>query len=188
MALTPQSTTSPYCTVTDLFVYHDPDQVADMLRTGSAPRPSFAAMNDPTSAAGVLLNRFLLSGSGRVESTCAVANRYKPVDLAALIGSGTAGEQILIKLVADLCFWQLCQRRQPATADIKNTPGAAEAFEYLKQLANGDCIFGFVESGNAGLPTVQEAAPNQLLTPNVVTTAIRLFPNYGLNRLLGGGN
>lgn len=188
MPQTPFSTSTPYCSAADLFVYHDPEQVGDMLKTGSGTRPSVASMLDSTSTPGALLQRFLLSASGRVESTCSVARRYTPSDLAALLGSGTAGEQILIKLVADLCFWQLCQRRQPATADVKNTPGAAEAFEYLKQLANGDCIFGFVESANAGLPVVQEAAPAMLLTPNVVTQAIRLFPSYGLNNLLGGGN
>jgi hypothetical protein len=47
-------------------------------------------------------------------------------------------------------------------------------------------IFSFEETQQAGLPTVQQAAPSQLLTPNVVGRARRLFPFAGQNRLQGG--
>jgi len=187
MPMTPYSTLVPYCTADDLFVYHDPNQVADCLRDGGLPRPTISDMTNPSSSLGIVLNRFLLSAAGRIESTAIVGKRYSPADLNALIGSGTGAEQTLIKLNADIAFWQICQRRQPNASDPKNVPGAMEAFEYLKQLSLGEAIFGFEEAADAGLPSVVPPNPNNLLTPNVVSRAYRLFPDCQLNNLLGGG-
>lgn len=186
MAQTPLSTTVPYALAADMFVYHDPNMVADMVRDGSTARPTVAAMSDTSSAVGALLYRFMQSGAGRIESTCLVGKRYSPLDLRALLDSGTAASQVLIKLNCDVSFWQLCQRRQPNAADPRNVPGALEAFEYLQALARGDAVFGFAEAADAGLPSVRQANPPALLTPNVVGYAQRLFPLYGMNRLIGG--
>lgn len=187
--MTPFSSASAYCSPVDLFVYHDSAQVGDMLRTGGDPRPSVMSMLDSTSGPGSVLARLLRSAAGRIESTCLVGRRYQPDDLAALYASGTIGAEMLIKLNADLAFWQLCQRRQPNAADPRNVPGAMEVTEFLKALKAGDTIFGFAESAQAGLPGVQQANPNMLKTPNVVLKAVRLFPNSYPNNLVdGGGN
>lgn len=188
MAQTPFSTITPYCSASDLFVFHDSNQCADMLRDGTGARPTVADMLDANTTVGAMLYKFLLSAAGRVESTAIVGLRYSPDDLNGLIGSGTGAEQILIKLNADVAFWQLCQRRQPNASDPKNVPGAMEAAEFLKLLSEGEAIFGFQESAEAGLPSVVPPNPNNLLTPNVVGRAYRLFPNYGLNNLFGGGS
>ncbi len=187
MAKTVFSATAPYCTVEDLFVFHDPAQCADMVQYSDQPRPSIAAMLNSTSAVGIILNRILLSAAGKIESTAIVGLRYAPEDLTELAQSNTAGAQTLIKLNADIAFWQLCQRKQPNASDPKNVPGAMEAVEYLKQLAEGEAIFGFLEAAEAGLPSVVQAAPGYLLTPNVVRRAYRLFPNCYINNLLNGG-
>jgi hypothetical protein len=185
VAQTPLSATTPYCSVADLFVYHDSDQVADALRQGNAARPSLAAMADPTSEAGGRLLRFLLAASGRLEAVCLIGRRYVPEDLQALTG---ASLEMLKKLVADLAFWQLAQRRQPGTADPKTVPGALEALEMLKALRDGETVFGFEETADAGLPDVIPARPDLLLTPNAVGRARRIFPFSGPNAADTGDN
>lgn len=185
MALTPYTSTSAYCTAEDMFEYHDPNQIADMLRDGPLPRPSIMDMLNSSSVVGARLLRLLKSAAGRIESTCLIGKRYQPVDLAALYASGSVGGETLIKLNADLAFWQLCQRRQPNAADPRNVPGAVEVTEFLAALKNGDAVFAFEESAAAGLPTVQQAQPNNLLTPNVVRKAVRMFPSYYPNTLNG---
>lgn len=182
MPQTPLSTSTPYCDVGDLFDYHDSNQCADMLRQGGDPRPSLMDMLSPTTLMGVRLTRFLLAGSGKIESVCLIGKRYTPADLQALTGGS---QELLIKLNADLSFYMLCQRRQPGMSDPKSIPGALEALELLKELRDGGNIFGFVETAEAGLPLVQQAAPPSLLTPNVLRKAVRLFPSYYPNSLNG---
>jgi hypothetical protein len=186
------STTAPYCTPTDLFVYHDPNQVADMLAEGDDPRPTASQMNSESNKYGAMLLRFLRAASGRVESACTVAKMYTVADLQELYDPAdsandhTASREVLIKLVADLCFWMLCQRRQPNASDPRNVPGALEASDLLNQLRDGERIFSFTETAAAGLPDVVPPDPSRLVTPNVVGVATRLFPSYGMNRPAGG--
>ena len=182
MAQTPLSTTTPYCSAAQLFTYHDPNQVADMLRDGTAARPSYLEMLDPTSTAGSRLVSLLKAGSGRIESYCLIGRRYTPEDLQALTG---ASQEMLVKLNADVTFWMLAQRRQPMASDPRSVPGALEAQELLKMLRDGETIFGFEEAADAGLPTVVQANPGRLLTPNVVGRAVRLFVNTYPNNLSG---
>ena len=188
MAQTPLSTTVPYASTADLFVYHDQWQCADFITSGNNPRPSTAAMLDSTSTPGALLVRFGLMASGRIETVCLIGKRYVPLDLLALLATSTGSKESLVKLCCDLMFWYCAQRKQPGTADPKNVPGALEAAEMLKALRDGEAIFGFVESAEAGLPSVHQAQPSQLLTPNAVGRARRLFPMAQINLLNGGGN
>lgn len=177
------STTTPYCTAADLFIYHDPNQVADCLRDGEVARPTAEEMADTGNPYGAVLYRFLLAASGRIESACLIKRMYSPTDLQALTG---ASLQTLQKLTADVCFWMVMQRRQPNTGDPRNVPGAVEANELLDQLRDGERIFSFEETQQAGLPSVVPPNPSALVTPNVITRAVRLFPNYGLNGANGG--
>ncbi len=188
MAMTVLSTPTPYCSAEDLFVWHDQNQCADCLRDGNlVPRPTIADMTNPNSTAGAILARIILGAAGRIEATCLVGKRYQPLDLQALAATQTAGAMILQKLNADIAFWMVLQRRQPAASDPKNVPGAAEAYEFLKLLAEGENIFGFQEAAEAGLPSVVPANPPALYTPNAVARAYRLFPTFqlGNNRQQG---
>lgn len=184
MAQTVLSTSTPYASVSDLFIWHDQEQVSNFVRTGQNPPPSTAEMLDSTSAAGALLVKFGLMASGKVESTCLIGKRYVPADLQALTG---ASAEFLKKLVCDLWFWYLAQRRQPGTANPQNVAGALEALETLKALRDGEALFSFEESAQAGLPEVIQANPSQLITPNVVLTAQRIFPFAQINTLNGNG-
>lgn len=192
------STTTPYCSASELFFYHDPQQCADMIVDGTDPRPEVGEMLAPGSKYGSIIQRFLRTASGRVESACLIAQMYNPEDLAELYNpthpanagkQNSASRETLVKLTADLCFWMLCQRRQPNAGDPRNVQGAVEAQQLLDQLRDGQRIFGFVETEEAGVgPVVQPPNPNQLVTPNVILKAARLLPGYGINSFNGGEN
>lgn len=174
MAQTPSGATSPYCTVALFFDYHDAAQVGDMIRDGDGPRPTRARMLDGTSDEYARINRLLLAASGELEGACFVGKRYTTEDLAALTGSGAARLQ---KLVADLAFWTLAQRRQPGSADPDQVPGAKQALEELDRLRNGERIFPTSEAANAGLPSVSEPDVSQQIDP-LVSNASRLFGTH----------
>lgn len=170
MPQTPLSTSTPYCDAASLVVYHDWQQVADMVRDGDGPRPTRASLLDAASAPGSLLQSLLLAASGEIESACLVGDRYEPLDLQAMTG---AGLEYLKRLTADLAFWRLSQRRQPNTGDPKSVPGAEQALEELRRLRDGEAVFGLRESAEAGLPEV--VTPDVLKGPQTVVIANRLF-------------
>lgn len=188
------STTVPYCSASELFLYHDPNQCADMVVDGDDPRPTVGEMSDPDNKYGAMVLRFRRAASGRVESACLVAKMYTPEDLQELYdptdsaNDNTASREVLVKLTADICFWMLCQRRQPNAGDPRNVPGAVEANELLDALRDGQRIFSFTETQDAGLPSVVPPNPSALVTPNVVGKATRLFPGYGMNNTNGADN
>lgn len=172
MAQTPTGTSTPYATAANLFVWHDAAQVADMLRDGEGPRPTRLAMLDTASEPGALLHAILLGACGELESACLVGKRYSTADLTALTYSGL---NRLRKIVSDLAFWTLCQRRQPGAADPEKVPGAKQALAELDRLRDGERIFGFTESAAAGLPSVGESDANRNLAGTVIRDGNRFF-------------
>lgn len=186
MAQTPNSASSSYCTAVEFLLYYSPSVAADMLRgSPESPRPSYLAMIDPLNPANSRLQTHLDAGAGEIEAACGIAKRYLPADLQAL--TGVSG-QLLKKLNAARGMWSLYQKLKPGAARPEDCAGAKESFELLEALRDGQMIFGFLETQQAGLPSVVQAQPAQLLTPNVVGAAMRLFPNVYINRLNGGGN
>ena len=166
MPQTPLTSTTPYATAADLAVYCDLDEVADMLRDKDAPRPVTAALTNASTPLGGKLNRLLLAATGEIEGQVLVGKRFSPADLAALTGSA---KENLIRLTCNLCFWRLCQRRKPLTADPKKVPGAAQAEEMLVRLGKGELIFGTVESADAGL---DEAVQSRIESPDGVVSPV----------------
>jgi len=158
--------------------------IADMCKlTPEAPRPSYMAMIDSTNPAGAKLLVHLNHGAGEIEAACSIARRYMPSDLQALTG---VSQVLLQALNAARCVWSLFQTLKPGTAKPEAVPGAYESFKLLEELRDGQLIFSFQETQQAGLPYVQQAQPSQLKTPNVVGRVTRLFPNYGQNRIWPG--
>lgn len=175
-SLTPISTETPYCSPLQLFQYHDWEQVADLLRDGKGPRPSYLWIQDPTTREGAILIAALMAGSGEIEAACGVAQRYQPQDLMALTGASQAKLQAM---TANMSFWKLSQRRQPASSSIKNVPGLEMTLSSLKDLRDGSDIFGFVESAVAGYPvTIQPNLPMDQAGA-VCRRASRLFGRHG---------
>lgn len=85
-----------------------------------------------------------LAASGEVEAACMAGRYYRPEDLSRLIvgGAGATGRAKLEKVVADVWFWMICQRRQPMTGDPSRVPGAKAATEQLAKLEGGARLFG----------------------------------------------
>ena len=184
MAQTPFSSSAPYVTAQQALSYVAPSIVADILRpTPESPRPSYLSMIDPANPAGQRWLTYLRYGAGEIEAWCGVARRYTPDDLRALTGDSA---DFLQGLNTARALWRAFQFLRPATARPDECPGARESAEFLKMLGDGTMIFGFVDTMDAGLPSVQQASPSQLLTPNIVGRAVRIFPGYGQNRLIDG--
>ena len=174
MAATPASSATPYCSATRLLVFHDRQQVADMLRDGDDCRPTCRAILDTATVAGANLARIMLAASGEVDSACLAGERYTPADLLALTYAGEAYRE---KLTADLAFWRLAQRRQPGSAEPARVPGAQQALAELDRLRDGSRIFAFLETADAGLPSVIEPGPAP--GRNTVRKSTRLFGGHG---------
>lgn len=187
MPQTPNSADTPYVTHAEVLDFYAKDIIADLLRTPQLnyPPPSYLAILDPDNYAYKKLLKHMMTGAGQIEAACGIAKRYDKLDLQALTGASAA---LLQKLNAGLAVWSLSQLMKPMTARVEDVPMAAECMKLLEELRDGAMIFSYYETQEAGLPKVIEANPGRLLTPNVVGQAIRLFPNYGLNRLVGGGN
>lgn len=147
--MTPRTTATPYCSAAVMLVYHDWQQVADLVRDGMGPRPTRAAILDSTTTEGGILASTLLSASGELESACVVGKRYAPADLSGLTGAALA---LLQSTVAHLAFWRLSQRRQPVSADPSKVPGALQALSLMQMLRDGERIFPTDEAADAGLP------------------------------------
>lgn len=184
--MTPNTSTTPYCSAEQFFDFYSRDIAADMLKVvPQAPRPSYLAMLDPNNPAGAKFLKHLKRGAGDIEAACGVAKRYQPADLNALTG---VSQTFLQALNAARTMWSLYQTLKPGSARLEECPGATVSEEYLAELRDAKLIFGFMETMDAGLPSVVPPSPGRLVTPDVVSRAVRLFPNYGLNRLMGGGN
>lgn len=176
MAQTPVSSSVPYCTVARLFVYHDWQQVADMMRDGDNPRPTKLGLMDSTSLEGGILYEILKAASGEIDAACLVGGRYAVADLQALTGTGESYRE---KLTAHLSFWQSCQRRQPNAADPNRIPGAVTALLELERLRTGVSIFALQETIDAGNPEVIQPQPKPPDQTRVTGRAVRLFGNHG---------
>ena len=187
MAQTPFSAASSYISPANFLLCYSPSIAANMLRAGpSYPNPSYCAMTDPTNPAGAKLQFHLNIGAGEIEAACAVAQRYTPDDLGALTG---VSQDILWKLNAARGMWSLAQFLKPITARMEDVPFAKESFEILQMLRDGELIFGFRETMEAGLPAVQPPNMNQLVTPNALGyVAGRLFPASTFGRQSNQGN
>ncbi|OWK45782.1 hypothetical protein [Fimbriiglobus ruber] len=175
---TPTIVTSPtaYCDAAGLLLRVDYRVVADACRDeDTAPRPSKAALLQPTTPAGAVVAAALLTASGDVEAACVRGGRYAPTDLAALTGATQAHLQAI---VAGLAVWRLLGRRQPAAADGKNLPLVQWARDQLEALRVGEEIFGVqaVVAAGAGMSATPFVVPGPRRTVN---QASRYFGDRG---------
>ncbi len=176
MPQTPLSNSTSYCSRYTFLQCYSGAIAGDLLRPApNFPRPSYLAMLDGSNPAGKRLQIHLNEGAGEIESFCLVSKRYTPDDLNALTG---VSQMLLHKLNAARGMWSLAQFLKPMSARPQDVPFAAESWEILKALTNGEEIFGLRQSAEAGLPSVVPPRPQNLVTGNVLGYAIRMFPNY----------
>ena len=179
MAQTPWSSSVPYCSAPMMLQFYAKPLVADMCRVRpTAPPPSYLALIDQSNPAGAKLYKHLKMGAGEIESNALVAKRYSPEDLQALTG---VSQVLLQKLNAARAMWSLQQTLKPITARQEDVPAVKESAELIRMLRDGETIFGFVQSAEAGLPDVVPPRPWELYTPNTLLYANRLFPNFQIN-------
>ena len=144
MPLTPNSSTAPYCTGTQFTVIFDWRTAADLLSDIDASLTNAAAV-----AASAVLLEMLMEGAGQIEMATSIGNRYQPADLTTLAASGTAMGSRIARLNAAITM-EYCWRRRP-DKEMPAMPEFEEASLMLKSLSEGELVFGFVESMNAGV-------------------------------------
>jgi len=166
-----------YATPQDMIRYYDETIVADLVDDGGEGVADL--MNDPT------LLAILDSASGRVESACAVANLYKPDDLAALAGPSKA---LLAELVCDLAMVRLLKRRQ-GTKYQELRDQVKDAEEHLDRIRKGERIFGgMAEVREAGLPQVEGPTTATYERLNLIPDRTRNFyPARSTRQPIGRG-
>ena len=104
---------------------------------------------DPSSVlSSTLLNTLLLAASGFIELATYAGQRYSVLDLQAL--PDPSGQLELLKdLVCARCLQTLIRRRPHVIA--KTPEWVTEALVLLNQLRQGERIFGFLQSAQAGM-------------------------------------
>ncbi len=179
--LTSNSSLTAYAAPADLFLLYDIRTIADLVsddgtRLGGSPNP-----NPSTVASSPRLLQLLLVNSGRLEASCVKGQRYLPTDLAALTG---ASQAYLIQIVCALTMGDLFRRRPEMGKADERTEEAEAA---LAALADGEQVFAFIETEQAGIMDDQRNTPgdveNRYLT---VQQCRRLFGRRN-NQSVGPG-
>lgn len=165
MAMTPNSSATAYAAYSDLALTHDARQLGDLVLDNDTRAPASVLSANPVILA------MLGQASGMVEMACFRGGRYSADDLQGLTG---VSQQLLIKLVCELAFWNLTIRRHP---DKPMSAMAIWAFQTLESLGSGASIFSFVETEAAGNPLSNLLTPQEALRIGLVSIAAERF--YG---------
>ncbi len=168
---TPASTSVSYCSASAFVSYYDWRTVGDLVSDAGTRSTLPAVLADSN------LAMILLAASGRVESAAFRGGRYviDPVsgqnDLASLTGASKA---ILQKLVADLAFGFLFERRP--NPGVEPPISYQLAIQTLELLADGQLIFGLLENMAAGRQQHHVEDVNEQLGRNtLVARAARYY-------------
>jgi len=147
MPATSVSSATPYITPSDLLNWRDWRQMADWLsitdaRGTEAVFASSAVAQEHCNAAGGLLEAAVLKG-----------HRYDVADLQALTGQSLSLLKRIVAFVAIDSMSRFKKRTPADESDIK------WAFDLLQALANGERIFSFEETQDAGVPNTARMEP-----------------------------
>jgi hypothetical protein len=177
--MTPATAAAPYLTPQQLLQHVDWRVVADLAADVDAdgPRPSKRSLTDPAAKPGAVVAAHTLAASGELETALVAGQRYAVADVQALLAT-TAGGMYLVRLLASLTHWSLAQRRDPASADAEDVPGAKAALGVLEALRKGERILPFQEAAQAGggpTPMRNYRLPQEAGGSRTVEQAGRLF-------------
>lgn len=172
MPQTPNSSSVPYCTGSQYLLFYDARLSGQLVRDDGTSVDPGSLVSDS------VLNQMLKSASGELEAACAVGDRYQPTDLSVMATSGGNGAAYLARMVADLAFGLLHDRRGIAidTAHLGQVEAARKA---LADLRDGMAIFPFAESERAGL------ANDRMRTELEIEAAGLLTRSSAARRFLG---
>lgn len=159
MALTPNSGLSSWIAPQAFFTFCDWRPVAQLLKDDGISSDYVSmtqALGNPPNPAYAALNTFLQAACGRVETALLRGNRYQASDLANL-PAGSNAAAFLARLLAKVVQQDIFERRP---AYLKNYEAInKEVNETLKALADGENIFPFLETQQAGLIEVERDTP-----------------------------
>jgi hypothetical protein len=171
---------APYCTVAQFLVRVDWNTVAQLLSDKPQSGVVSILTQSEVETSDTLL-AILKEACGYVEMACIKGERYSVADLVALAagsladGSYNAGET-LAGLVADIALARIYDRRPDRRAEMPER--CQEAWAKLDLLAEGELIFPFVESADAGHLDEDEIVDSDLQRRNGLTyQASRYFGN-----------
>ncbi len=149
MAKTVQTSAASLLTVAEFLKRADLRTVGDLCSDTGTRITSGGLATDTHLAAA------LLDATGIVEQACLVAKRYLPADLAALTGAGLGS---LYRLLSRLTLCLLFERRPDL--EMKQPWIWEWVEEQLEKLRQGERIFPFTETEDAGLIHIEvETAP-----------------------------
>lgn len=170
MTMTPNSSSSAYCTGSQFVVIFDWRTAAELLSDTDT-----ALTNAATVAANTTLAELLKQAAGQIEMATSIGNRYQPEDLAALAAGSTVMASRLQRLNAAITMEYLWRRRPDK--EMPNLPEFEEAAEMLKALASGHLVFGFTETMDAGIVRDYVEVPTDV--------ELRRLPSYQAQNLFG---
>lgn len=120
-----------YCTAAQFIASYDSRRVRELLSDSGTP------IGQPDLAANAILLQLLEEASEMVIAAISVRQKYTRDELNAMAASATEGF-LLRRLVADLAYGLLQQRRGVAAGDISRlAPGYVLAQQMLGQLREG---------------------------------------------------
>lgn len=159
---------SSYCTPTQFGQRYDVRSLAQRLSDDGTD------VSDPLN--DTKLAAILKEASGKVEAAALVGERYTPTDLAELQelvnGATTNMCEMLAGLVADLAIPIIFKRRPEI---LPQFPQVQEAQLFLKALAEGEKIFGFQETMDAGHMDSEYEEPATIANRNLFSYQARRF-------------
>lgn len=117
--------------------------------------------------------------SGMLESAALRSNMYAVSDLQSLNGVGLS---YLKTIVSDLAMFGVMSRRPGPAPSETITNAYNNAITALEALANGTRIFGFIETQQAGLPTVYQMQPYDYAQNNFL--AVRYPRMFGQRQIV----
>jgi hypothetical protein len=167
MGLTPNSSSSPFCTPSQMMSFYDVNLMGQLCSDSGTPI-TVAALPSNTN----FLNA-IQGAAGDLELACVTGGRYLPSDLTNLANSGSNGSFILAKLNASLAFQTLRERR--GYYDHSEWPDLERAQETLEKLRLGERCLPFVESEAAGDGTQQPMGWNSQRKIPLATQVARRF-------------
>ncbi len=168
MAFTPVSSLVSYISPDEFLSRFDSNLVGELVSDQNLQVNSTDLSTNP-----VLLT-ILADVSGMLESAACVGKRYGSEDLTAMATSGTVSGQYLKRVCANLAIGMLRQRRGMIESDEKGGP-YIQALEALDKLRNGERIFTFAETEEAGLPSNVTLSPEEIERLNLFTNNFRYF-------------
>lgn len=169
---TPITNTASYLPVAEFLKRADARVVAQLCSDTGKPVAISDLASDPNLAAA------LLSASGMFEAAVFQGERYSMLDFQAL-PNPSASLSLLYTLLTNVTMTLLFERRPEAT---KDSAVMLRAEAWLKALANGEKIFSFKETADAGLLKADRETPYDVARRDGVTYITRFGFGRRANR------